>query len=116
MKTSKRIAATALSMLAIVGAHAETYEGVHPLATANSRAEVTAQAVRAARTADPYAEGYAASQVTTAVSAKDRASVRAEAVATAHAPNQNLKREAFVGSVVPLQYTTARPLTRQAGL
>ena len=40
---------------------------------------------------------------------RDRASVRAEAVAAAHAPNQNLDRRAFFNSEVPPQIGTGRP-------
>ena len=117
MKTSKIIAAAALSILAAAGAQAETYEGVQAPVSANSRAEVNAEAAVAARSANPYAEGatlgVAAPVLTASV---DRSVVRAEAVATAHEPNQNLDRKAFVNSVVPAQYKIARPVTQQAGL
>jgi len=44
-----------------------------------------------------------------------RADVRAEAVATAHAPNQNLDRKSFVNSLVPAAYTQGSLATaRQA--
>lgn len=44
-----------------------------------------------------------------------RADVRAEAVAAAHAPNQNLDRKSFVNSVVPVAYTQGSLATaRQA--
>jgi hypothetical protein len=116
MKTSKFVAAAALSLLAAVGAQAETYQGVQAPVSANSRAEVNSQAVVAARSANPYAEG-ASSAVTPALTASaDRATVQADAVATAHAPNQNLDRKAFVNSVVPAQYKFERATTRQAGL
>ncbi len=115
MKTSKIIAAAALSILAAAGAQAETYDGVHQLVSANSRAEVNAQAVVAARSANPYAEGAGSAPVV--VSARDRAEVRAEAVAHAHRPNQNVRRESFAGSVIPAQFSNPRFLTtRQAGL
>ena len=45
MKTSKIIAAAALTILAAAGAQAETYEGVHAPVSANSRADVNAQAI-----------------------------------------------------------------------
>ena len=116
MKTSKILAAAALSLLAAAGAHAEIYDGVHALTSANSRAEVTAQAAVAARSANPYAEGYS-SGVTTIASTRDRSSVREEAVAAAHAPNQNVRRESFAGSVIPPQFGGARiSTTRQAAL
>ncbi|CAN7189484.1 MULTISPECIES: alpha/beta hydrolase [unclassified Variovorax] len=117
MKTSKIIATAALSILAAAGAQAETYDGVHSLVSANSRAEVDAQAVVAARSANPYAEGYVAGPATVLVSARDPAEVRAEAVAHAHRPNQNVRRESFAGSVIPSQFSNPRFVTtRQAGL
>jgi hypothetical protein len=45
----------------------------------------------------------------------DRATIRSEAVAAAHAPGQNLRRESFAGSVVPAQ-AKGLTFTRQAGL
>ena len=116
MKTSTLIATAALSILAAAGAQAETYDGVHPLTTVNSRADVNAQAVVAAHSANPYAEGYSAGVAPATTALADRATVRAEAVAAAHAPNQNLRREAFADSVIPSQYETAPMSTRQAGL
>jgi hypothetical protein len=87
MKTSKIIAAATLSLLVAAGAQAETYQGVHPLVSSANRAEVKAQAVIAARSADPYAEG-ASSRVTPAlVASTDRSVVRREAVAAAHGPD-----------------------------
>jgi len=115
MKTSKLIAAAALSILAAAGAQAETYEGVHAPVSTYSRAEVQAQAEIAARSENPYGDA-ASSRVAPVLSASaDRSSVRATAVAAAHSPNQNLKREAFVNSVVPSQFKAA-PVTQQAGL
>lgn len=114
MKTSKIVAAAALALLAAAGAQAETYDGVHPLTTLNNRAAVQAEAVAAAHSADPYADGYGADAAPVVTASADRATVRAEAVAAAHAPNQNLWVEAFEDSVVPPQYTAARPVFRQA--
>ncbi|MDM0011317.1 alpha/beta hydrolase [Variovorax sp. J22P168] len=116
MNTSKIIAAAALSLVAAAGAHAEVYDGVHALTSAASRAEVSAQASVAARGANPYADGYGQG-VTTVASVRDRSAVRAEAVAAAHAPNQNVRRESFAGSVIPSQFGGARiSQTRQAAL
>ncbi|MDM0015745.1 alpha/beta hydrolase [Variovorax sp. J22P168] len=116
MNTSKIIAAAALSLLAAAGAQAETYEGVHAPVSALSRAEVNGQAVVAARSENPYADS-ASSHVAPALTASaDRSVIRAQAVATAHEPNQNLDRKAFVNSVVPSQYKIERSTTRQAGL
>jgi hypothetical protein len=119
MKTSKIIAAAALSILAAAGAQAETYDGVHQLVSANSRADVNAQAVVAAHSANPYADGYSAGVAPVLASARDRASVRAEAVAAAHAPNQNVRRESFAASEIPSQFSNfanTRLFTRQAAL
>ena len=84
MKTWKLIAAAALSMLAAVGAQAETYQGVHSISSAISRAEVKAQAVVAAHSADPYAEGASARIATVSSGAVARATVRSDAVVAAH--------------------------------
>jgi len=46
--------------------------------------------------------------LTSRPSSLDRASIRAEAVAAAHAPNQNLDRRAFVNSEVPPQFQGPR--------
>lgn len=116
MKTSKIIAAAALTILAAAGAQAETYEGVHAPVSANSRDDVNAQAVAAARSENPYGDA-ASSRVAPAMTASvDRSTVNAQAVATAHEPNQNLDRKAFVNSVVPSQYKIERPVTQRAGL
>jgi hypothetical protein len=117
MKTSQIIAAASLSLLAAAGAQAETYDGVHALTSGNSRAEVSAQAAVAARSANPYAEGYG-NGVTAIASTRDRSSVRNEAVAAAHRPNQNVRIESFANSVVPPQFTGPRTssTTRQAAL
>jgi hypothetical protein len=88
MKTTKYIAAAALSLLAAVGAQAETYNGVHPLVSANSRAEVNAQAVVAAHSENPYAEGVSSRVAPVLSASTDRASVRNEAVAAAHGPDR----------------------------
>jgi hypothetical protein len=116
MKTSKIIAAAALSILAAAAAQAETYEGVQAPVSANSRAEVNAQAVVAARSENPYADGVSSRVAPALTASADRAAIRSQAVATAHEPNQNLDRKAFVNSVVPSQYKISRPVTQQAGL
>ena len=46
MKTSKILAAAALSLLAAAGAQAETYDGVHALTSQRARAKSTSEAVR----------------------------------------------------------------------
>ena len=112
MKILNIIATTGLLLLTVGAARAETYDGVHPLTTANSRAAVQAEAVAAAHSPNPYAEGASADAPTAVTASTDRATVRAEAVAAAHAPNQNLHREAFTASVIPPQYSRDRPSTR----
>ena len=87
MKTSKIIAAAALSLLAAAGAQAETYEGVHAPVSANSRAEVRDQAVVAAHSENPYAEGVSSRVAPALVASTDRAGVRNQAVAAAHSAN-----------------------------
>jgi len=84
MKTSKIIAAAALTVLTAAGAQAETYEGVHPLVSANSRAAVRAEAVTAARADNPYADGAEAGVPAVIVSSVGRPTVRNQAVVAAH--------------------------------
>ena len=87
MKTSKILAAAALSLLAVAGAQAETYDGVHSISSTHSRTELKEQAVAAARSENPYAEG-ASSRVAPAMSgAVARAAIRSDAVAAAHSAN-----------------------------
>jgi hypothetical protein len=109
MKTSNIIAAAALSMLAAAGvrAQAQGYVPVQPLQATTSRADVLAGADAAARAGNLYGD-VVPEPPTSRPSARDRASVRAEAVATAHAPNQNLDRRAFFNSEVPPQLGTGR--------
>ncbi|CAN5696908.1 hypothetical protein BH11PSE13_BH11PSE13_43190 [soil metagenome] len=116
MKTTKIIAAAALTLFAAVGAQAETYEGVHAPTSIASRAEVQSQAVVAAHSENPYAEG-ANSGVQAVASTADRSVVRSEAVAVAHNPLQSLDRRAFYRDQVPAQYRKAKvSFTRQAAL
>lgn len=116
MKTSKLIAAAALSIVAAAGAQAETYEGVAAPVSANSRAQVQAEAAIAARSENPFGDAASSGVAPVLASSADRATVRAQAVASAHAANQNLKREAFVNSAIPSQFKFERPATQQAGL
>ncbi|MDP9898630.1 helicase SNF2 [Variovorax ginsengisoli] len=85
MKTSKIIAAAALCLIAAVSAQAETYQGVLATPTFNNRATVAAEAVVAAHTANPYAEGANAGVAPVVAGNVDRASVQREAVAAARA-------------------------------
>ena len=99
MKTSQIIAAAALSLLAAAGAQAESYDGVQKPVSGLNRADVEAEAVRAAaapnqnvtrgsRGADPF------------TSVADPAAVYSQAVATANAPDQNVTSGSRVNSRV----------------
>ena len=116
MKTSNILAAAALSLLAVAGAHAETYQGVLNLTSVRTRADVNAEAVVAARSANPYAEGVSSRVAPVLTASADRSAVRAEAYAKAHAPNQNVRVESFANSTVPAQYTNGSLKVRQASL
>ncbi len=116
MKTSKIIAAAALSVLAVAGASAETYEGVHPLTSSASRADVQGSAVTAARAGNVYGEAADAG-VQTVASTTPRSVVREEAVAAAHNPLQSLDRRAYYRDQVPAAYLKPKvSFTRQAAL
>lgn len=114
MKLSKIIAAAALSVLAITAANAETYEGVHPLTIANNRPDVAAEAVLAARSGNMSGDLESSMVAAPLANPVDREIVRAQAVAAAQAPNQNLDRKAFVNSVIPAQYKIAPPMAQAA--
>ena len=117
MKTSNILAAAALSLLAVAGAHAETYQGVLNLTSVRTRADVNAEAIVAARSANPYAEGVSSRVAPVLTASADRSStVRAEAYAKAHAPNQNVRVESFANSIVPAQYTNGSLKARKASL
>ncbi len=99
MKTLHIVATAALSFFAAAGSQAETYDGVQTPVSAMSRADVNAEAVRAAsspnqnvtrgsRGADPF------TSVATA------AEMRAQAIATANAPDQNVTGGSRVNSRV----------------
>lgn len=115
MKTSKIIAIAALSLVAAAGvAQAEEYEGVTTINSVASRAEVNQQAVVAAHSANPYAEGANAGVPAAIVSQADRNAVRTGAVAAAHDPTWNLDRKAFVNSTIPSQYSQGSLAVRRA--
>jgi len=116
MNASKILAAAALSLLAAAGAQAETYQGVHPLTSGATRAEVASEGVSAARAADEYGEaaGAGAQAIN---STADRAQVYKEAVAKAHDPFASLDRRAFYRDQVPDAYKKPSvSFTRRAGL
>ena len=110
MKAS-HIAATAVLALLAAAAQAETYDGVLTVQSTRSRADVAAEAVAAAHSPDPYADGAPAPAF---VSHLDRGTVHQQAVAKAHAPNQNLDPKAFEDSVIPPQFALHRRPVQQA--
>lgn len=112
MKTSKIIAAAALSLLAAVGAQAETYDGVHAPVSANSRSEVRAQAVVAARSENPYAEAVSSRVTPVLTASTDRAGVRNEAVAAAHSADPYA--EGYGQGVAPVLASTVDRATVRA--
>ncbi|MDQ0085870.1 hypothetical protein J2W35_006250 [Variovorax boronicumulans] len=79
----------------------------HTTSAVTSRSDVVAGADAAARGGNVYGDVVAAPLVSRP-SSLDRASVRAQAVAAAHAPNQNLDRRAFVNSEVPPQFQASQ--------
>lgn len=87
MKTSKILAAAALSLLAAVGAQAETYEGVLTVNSVASRADVDAQARATARAGNIYADAAYAGVAPALTASTDRALVRSQAVQTARLGN-----------------------------
>lgn len=113
MKTSKLLAAAALSILAAAGAQAESYDGVHALTSQRARAEVSTEAVAAARAGNVYGDAVGTGAPAPLLASVDRSVVRAQAVAAAHDPLQSLDRKAFVNSVIPAQYTNGSLAIRQ---
>lgn len=118
MKTQHLIAlgAVAAALLGAAGAHAETYEGVHTITSGAARTDTQAEAVAAAHSTNPYADG-AGERAVAIDSTRDRNAVHDEAVATAHNPLQSLDRRAFYRDQVPSEYSKPTvSFTRQAGL
>ncbi|HWT17395.1 MAG TPA: DUF4148 domain-containing protein [Variovorax sp.] len=93
------VAIGSFALLAAAGAKAESYEGVQPLTSAKSRAEVNAEAVREASAADQNVVRGSRGAETMAVS-RDRAGVVFEAMRTAAAPDQNVTSGSRVNSKV----------------
>ncbi|MDH6170927.1 hypothetical protein M2282_006107 [Variovorax boronicumulans] len=120
MKLSRIASAASFSVLVALTAaqaHAEEYEGVLQTQSTLSRADVRAEAVAAAHSANPYSEGASSVVIAALPSPRDRAAAQSEARAVAHAPNQNLYVEAFANSRVPVQYGIHGVLpARQAGI
>jgi hypothetical protein len=93
------VAVGSFALLAAAGANAESYEGVQPLASAMSRAEVNAEAVRTASAPDQNVVRGSRGAETMAVS-RDRAGVVYEAMRAAAAPDQNVTSGSRVNSKV----------------
>lgn len=103
---SKIITAAAVALFAAAGASAEEYQGVITVNSQVSRAQVQADAVAASKAGTNLYGDAAQAGVTQVASGNvDRNAVRAQAVAAAHDPLQNLDRKAFVNSQIPQQYT-----------
>ena len=115
MKTSQILAAAALTLLAAVGAQAETYQGVNTSVSTKSRDDVNAEAARTASAPNQNVVRGSRGAETVAVS-KDRAIVEAEAVRTAYAPDQNVTSGSRVNSkVISMMANPADALQAQQG-
>lgn len=113
MNASKILSAVAVALMAVAGAaHAETYEGVHQLTSAASRAEVASQAVVAAHSANPYATGANAGPAQVFVSSTSRDTVRADAVAAARSADPYA--EGASAGVAPIVASTVDRATVRA--
>ncbi len=113
MTASKILSAVAVALMAVAGAaHAETYEGVHPLTAAASRADVAGQAVVAAHSANPYATGANAGPAQVFVSSTSRDAVRSEAVAAARSADPYA--EGASAGVAPIVASTVDRATVRA--
>ena len=93
------VAVGSFALLAAAGANAESYEGVQPLASAMSRAEVAAEAMRTASAPNQNVVRGSRGAETMAIS-RDRAGVVYEAMRTAAAPDQNVSSGSRVNSKV----------------
>ena len=107
------LSVSAVALIGVAAVHAETYEGVHQITSERSRADVSAEATVAARAGNAYGDAVSSTVAPMLASSVDRSTVRAQAVAAAHDPLQNLDRKAFVNSVIPAQYTNGSLAVRQ---
>lgn len=85
MKFAKLIVVSSVVALSAIGAQAEEYQGVLQFNSTATRAEMRSEAVVAAQTPNPYAEGANSGSQEVFVSQVARNAVRAEAVAAARA-------------------------------
>ena len=133
MNTARKIlSAAAVALLAATGAaHADSYNpygddagaGVTTVNSLRSRTEIQAEAVNTAKAGNVYGDAaYAGVTHVNGDSTVDRNAIRAQAVAAAHNPTQNLDSKSFVNSRIPDQYTNGSLAVRrqqqsqQAGL
>ena len=101
MKISRLVAAAALSMIAAVGAQAETYDGVAKPVSALSRSDVNAEAFRTASAPNQNVNVNRGSRgAEPFTSTQTRATVIAQAERTASAPDQNVIAGSRVNSKV----------------
>lgn len=104
MKASQTIASTIIFLMIASSAQAETYDGVLQSPTLRSRAEVDVEATVAARSGDLYGTAASSGVVAPIQNPRLREAVNAEAVAEAHAANQNLTGKAYYRDTIPSQY------------
>ena len=104
MKTTQAIASAIIPLMIAASAQAETYDGVLQSPNLRSRAEVDVEATAAARGGDLYGTAASSGVVAPIKNPKLRETVDAEAVAEAHAPNQNLTGKAYYRDTIPAQY------------
>ena len=101
MKISRLVAAAALSMIAAVGAQAETYDGVTKPVSALSRSDVNAEAFRTASALNQNVNAIRGSRgAEPFTSTQTRATVIAQAERVASAPDQNVNPSSRVNSKV----------------
>ena len=104
MKTTQTVASAIISLMIAASAQAETYDGVLQSPNLRSRAEVDVDATAAARSGDLYGTAASSGVVAPIKNPKLRETVNGEAVAEAHAPNQNLTGKAYYRDAIPSQY------------
>ena len=107
MRILATIALASLAGLLASGAHAETYEGVHPLTSGAGRSEVAPQAHAAAKAGNPYGDAANAGVMSIPGTAS-RATVRAEAVKEAHDPVTGVDRRTYFPDQGPSQHGGTR--------
>ena len=106
MKTWQIVATTLLTVLAGVGAQAETYDGVHQITNGRAVADVASEARQSASVGNEYGEAASAGVTPALAVSMDSSVARNEAVAHAHRPNQNIDGKPFFNSVIPSQSTS----------